>query len=234
MPDFQLLYRQLAELDLTPLLLAVLLGGMIGLERQIHGRPAGLRTHILVCLASTLLIFVSRSLPELESPTPGIRVVLDPTRLAAGIVTGVGFLGAATVIRSGDIVRGITTGACIWAVSGLGVVIGYEAYGFALAGTAAILLVLVTLNWAEGLIRPLIYRRVVVRGRTPRAPVLAERVRGALAKVDIGVKDVGGVAAGPDEPFELVFSIRCRNALQAPQVLETLGSLEGVSSVEWS
>ena len=120
-----------------PIVVAVLVGGAIGFEREMHGRPAGLRTHILVCLASTLLIFASRVLPP-ESLVEGsaARIVMDPNRLAAGIVTGIGFLGAATVIRAGDIVRGITTGATVWTVAGLGIVIGQGEYAIAAVGAA--------------------------------------------------------------------------------------------------
>src|SRR5262245_27821071 len=121
----------LARIELTPLVLAVVLGGLIGFEREIHGRPAGLRTHILVCLSSTVLIFASRQIPHIDfapSPSELPRIVMDPNRLAAGIVTGIGFIGAASVIRAGDIVRGITTGATVWSVAGLGIVIGQGEY----------------------------------------------------------------------------------------------------------
>src|SRR6185295_1203756 len=104
-----------------------------GFEREIHGRPAGLRTHMLVCLASALLIYASRRIPvELLAGTGITHLVMDPNRLAAGIVTGIGFLGASTVIRAGDIVRGITTGATVWAVAGLGIVVGQGEYVLAI------------------------------------------------------------------------------------------------------
>ncbi|MBK7874729.1 MAG: MgtC/SapB family protein [Planctomycetes bacterium] len=108
--------EQLSQLDPTPLLVSMVIGGVIGLEREWHGRPAGLRTHILVCMTSTLLIFASRELPtELVEGQEVAKLVMDPNRLGAGILTGIGFLGAASVIRAGDIVRGITTGATVWA-----------------------------------------------------------------------------------------------------------------------
>ena len=89
-----------ADFDFVPLLLAVLLGGLIGLERELHGRPAGLRTHALVCVCATMLIQVAQT-----SKVPAeASFVFDPNRMGAGIVTGVGFLGAATVLRSGDLV----------------------------------------------------------------------------------------------------------------------------------
>jgi putative Mg2+ transporter-C (MgtC) family protein len=141
--DLVHLVQPLSFVDVTPILLAVVLGGAVGFEREIHGRPAGLRTHMLVCLASALLIYASRRVPiELSDSNPALKVVMDPNRLAAGIVTGIGFLGASTVIRAGDIVRGITTGATVWYVAGLGVVIGQGEYVLAVASTLVVILVL--------------------------------------------------------------------------------------------
>ena len=138
MIDLETIQRQLLQLDFTPFALAILVGGAIGLERQFHGRPAGLRTNTLVCLSATILVYASQHLPPGLADDAGSsmlqRVVFDPNRLAAGIVTGIGFLGAAVVIRAGDLVRGITTGACVWSVAVLGIVIGQGHYGLALTG----------------------------------------------------------------------------------------------------
>src|SRR5229473_386268 len=96
------------------LVLALVAGGLIGLERSYHGRPAGFRTHTLVCLASTLLMLVA----VYESqwfPTSGVDTVrIDPTRMAQGIMTGMGFLGAGVIIKEGASVRGLTTAASLW------------------------------------------------------------------------------------------------------------------------
>jgi hypothetical protein len=100
------------ETHVAPLALAVLLGGAVGFEREWHGRPAGLRTHILVCLSATMLIVVSRIVAagQVDLGEEG-RLVFDPNRMGAGIVTGVGFLGAATVIyrRLSVVVQGLET-----------------------------------------------------------------------------------------------------------------------------
>ncbi len=233
--QFQLILEQIRTLDFTPLMLAVTLGGLIGLEREWHGRPAGLRTHILVCVASTSLILVSRFLQESAVSEPGAaRLVIDPTRLAAGIVTGIGFLGAASVIKSGDIVRGITTGACIWAVSALGVVIGNEAYGLAVVSTGIILFALVLLDRAESWIRPVVYRKLVIRCDSSKPTEVAGRVRAILKRYRIRTQDLHGGLGRGDESCELVFHIRCRNSIQAPMVLEELAAQEGVEHVLWA
>lgn len=235
MPHFQTVFEQLRDLDLTPLILAILVGGIVGFEREMHGRPAGLRTHILVCLASALLIFASHKIPrELVEQQEVLRVVMDPNRLGAGIMTGIGFLGAASVIRAGDIVRGVTTGATVWATAGLGVVIGQEEYGLALAGSLIVLLVLAGFDRISRHIAPVIYRRVIVRGVRSELPALARIVGDILKGHGIRVQDLSGTRGPDDEPFELVFHIRCRNAMQAPQMLELIADQKGVISVEWS
>ena len=164
-----------------PLLLAVVLGGLIGFEREIHGRPAGLRTHILVCLTSTLLILASKRIPEVLGDSETARIVFDPNRLAAGVMTGIGFLGAASVIRAGDSVRGITTGATVWAVAGLGVVIGQGEHALALVATLLAIVVLVGLNKLTSSISPVIYRRLIVRGQAGGLIEVSERVRKSLS-----------------------------------------------------
>lgn len=125
------------------LLTALLLGGLIGLERESHGRPAGFRTHILVSLGSALIMILSmyafRSLPETS---------YDPGRLAAQVVSGIGFLGAGTIMREGATIRGLTTAASLWAVAGIGMAAGAGAFFPAIA-TA--FLVVITLRYLSKL-----------------------------------------------------------------------------------
>ncbi|UCG77990.1 MAG: MgtC/SapB family protein, partial [Nitrospirota bacterium] len=101
---------------LIRLVLGTVLGSIVGFEREVHGRPAGFRTHLLVCLASVLIMIVSEEYYHLAVMNPDfIRV--DPARIAAGAITGVGFLGAGVIIKSGFNVQGLTTAACLWIVS---------------------------------------------------------------------------------------------------------------------
>lgn len=121
------------------LLMAALLGGLIGFERERHNkRIAGFRTHILVCVGSALIMLTSIYIFELYSN----KGPMDPARIAAGVVTGIGFLGAGTIIRSGDRVTGLTTAASLWAISGIGLAVGC---GFFSAGFMSTLIVLGTL-----------------------------------------------------------------------------------------
>ena len=120
------------------LILALLLGGLVGLEREAHGRAAGFRTHILVCLGSTLIMLTSLYIFECYKT----QVALDPSRIAAGVVTGVGFLGAGTIMRYGASVVGLTTAASLWVVAGIGLALGA---GFYIAAYTTALLSLICL-----------------------------------------------------------------------------------------
>nr|MBU1327864.1 MgtC/SapB family protein [Candidatus Omnitrophota bacterium] len=121
------------------LFLAAALGGIIGFEREKHSkRVAGFRTHILVSMGSSLIMLISMYIFEIYAG----KAPVDPARIAAGVVTGIGFLGAGTIIRSGESVKGLTTAASLWTVSGIGLAIGC---GFYIAGWATAIIALVTL-----------------------------------------------------------------------------------------
>jgi len=150
----------ITELEIAGrLLLGTLLGGGIGLERQVHGRPAGFRTHLLVCVASVLLMIVSQSL---GGGPGGEAYRFDPGRLAAGAITGVGFLGAGVILKSGLNVHGLTTAACLWIVSAIGLAVGSGLHLAALLGFAITLGSLWLLRYVEERIPRLAYKQVTV------------------------------------------------------------------------
>jgi len=125
------------------LALTCLAGGLIGLEREKHGRPAGLRTHLLVAIGACTMMIVSEAFFFKYNHLGAESAVrLDPSRTAAQIVTGIGFLGAGVIIKEGINVRGLTTAASLWAVAGLGMAFGM---GLAIPGAMATVLVLVSL-----------------------------------------------------------------------------------------
>ena len=123
---------------MTRLALAILLGGMIGWEREAVDKPAGLRTVTLVCVGSTLFVILSLDLMSSVGPSCG----WDPLRIVNALIQGIGFLGAGTVLRTGESVRGLTTAAALWAVTAVGVAIGLGMYSTAVMGTATVLIVL--------------------------------------------------------------------------------------------
>ncbi|MFH1856419.1 MAG: MgtC/SapB family protein [Candidatus Omnitrophota bacterium] len=127
------------------LLLAAVLGGVIGLERESHGRAAGLRTHILVCLGAALIMMTSVDLFSVYQNSTRI----DPFRIAAQVVSGIGFLGAGTIIRFKASVRGLTTAASLWVAAGIGLAVGSGFYVGALFATFLVLVSLFFLTRLE-------------------------------------------------------------------------------------
>lgn len=135
----------ISNLDLiVRLLLAGVLGGFVGYERERHNRPAGLRTHILVCLGSSLVMIVS-----VAGFGGGMGASGDQARIAAQVVSGIGFLGAGTIMRQGSAVRGLTTAASLWVVAAIGLATGIGLYTAAISTTVLVLLSLYLLSGVE-------------------------------------------------------------------------------------
>ena len=122
--------------DLVPMLVSAALGTALGWERQAGHKAAGLRTHTLVCIGTTLFVLTA------QHAAAGFSTGWDPTRIIHGIVTGVGFLGAGTILRHEGAVLGLTTAASIWTVAAIGAAVGVRAYPLAVIGTVLALLVL--------------------------------------------------------------------------------------------
>ncbi len=129
------------------LFLSLILGGLIGLERQIHRRTAGLRTHILVSLGSCLIMLTSLYIFDIYKN----QVPLDPARIAAGVITGIGFLGAGTIIRESEGIKGLTTAASLWVVAGIGLACGCGFYSAALFSSVLAFITLFFLRYPERL-----------------------------------------------------------------------------------
>lgn len=126
---------------------ALVAGGVIGFEREWRGRPAGLRTHIIVSLASALLMLASMSQSDWAfHALPEENIVTDPTRMAHGILTGIGFLCAGVIFRTGFTVHGLTTAASLWITSAIGILFGAGLYGLGVAATVTTASVLIVLR----------------------------------------------------------------------------------------
>lgn len=134
---------------LVHLLSAVVAGGLIGLERTFHGRPAGFRTHTLVCLTSSLLMSVTYYQTAWLPPVYADAMRTDPTRMAQGIMTGVGFIGAGIIHMDGVTVRGLTTAASIWLTAAVGILYGIGFFYPAIVSTILALGVLAVFRWFE-------------------------------------------------------------------------------------
>ncbi|WP_374471756.1 MgtC/SapB family protein [Phenylobacterium sp.] len=148
-----------------PVLGAAIAGAAIGLEREFRGRPAGLRTHILVCLASSLLMLAAVHQMRWLTDTPDEVVRIDPVRMAHGILTGIGFLCGGVIFRHGFSVHGLTTAASLWITSALGTLYGVGFYGLAIGGTVSTLAVLVLLRTVDDRIPTTTILDVAVRYR---------------------------------------------------------------------
>ncbi|WP_226636264.1 MgtC/SapB family protein [Brevundimonas poindexterae] len=173
-----------------PLLSALVAGALIGLEREWRGRAAGFRTHILVCLSSTLLMLASTSQGAwMFSVLPDQQVIADPTRMAHGVLTGIGFLCAGVIFRAGFSIHGLTTAASLWTVSALGILFGAGLFWLGWAGALATLAILAALKLIS---RKVPERTVVdVEVRWPgTAADTAQAVEEALTAGDAGLKRV--------------------------------------------
>jgi putative Mg2+ transporter-C (MgtC) family protein len=184
---------------LVKLLLAVLLGGIIGFEREIAGKPAGLRTNILICIGAALLMDLSTQIGLVDGKRIG-----DPARIAAQIVSGVGFLGAGTIMQAQGMVTGLTSAATIWVVAAIGMTVGA---GFYVEGIGAGLLVTFVLGGLGGL-EHWVRRARRIASATIRARVATEFTEVATALHTHGIKvDSHRIFDHPeDRTFELKLS----------------------------
>ena len=152
--------------------LATLLGGAIGLERELGGKPAGLRTNILICIGSVL--YTHLSLAMLTGSTGAIPVGTDTTRVAAQIVTGVGFIGAGTILHARGAVVGLTSAATIWVVAAIGIALGSGYYLEGVGTTLAVLAVLAGLGRAEKILQAHSMRSTITIHAHPGPTVLED------------------------------------------------------------
>jgi len=135
--------------DLFKLVLAMVLGGLVGLEREITNRPAGFRTHTLVCMGSTLVMVTSMHLFRVYKDV----VNLDPARLGAQVISGIGFLGAGTILKDKTRVRGLTTAASLWVVACIGLAIGSGLYEISVFAAVLAYITLILLKRMERLLK---------------------------------------------------------------------------------
>ena len=150
------------------LAVAALCGGLVGLEREVRGRQAGFRTNLLVCVGSALVMIVSNHVARVAWPTHGgedVAITIDPARIAYGVMSGIGFLGAGTIIQNRGSVRGLTTAAGLWCVAALGLAAGLGMYTLTFAATVMVLAALWFLEYFARLLPSVHYRDVCVRCR---------------------------------------------------------------------
>ena len=212
------------------LAVAAALTGAVGLEREFRERAAGLRTHMLVGVGSALFTIVSAYAwgDFIFDRTQG--TAFDPTRIAAQIVTGIGFLGAGVIIRQGLSIRGVTTAAGLWVAAAIGMAVGAGYWGAALIGTGVVLVGLGPLRMAEGWVvrrrREGGTREIDLRPEEPLAPVLSvlENRRARVSRIHLEEEETGR---------ELRLEVRMPPGVRGRDLVEELTRLDEVTGVRW-
>lgn len=217
---------------IVKLVLATFLGSLIGLEREYHGRPAGLRTHILVCIGAAVLTISGLSIAAVFSNGNGSSGE-EISRIIAGIVTGIGFLGAGAIIRTSDLIRGLTTAACIWFVAAIGIVIGIGQYLLAASSTGIALLVLILLPLIENRVSALKYRDVIIRGGSRDPLRLLDRCTAVFERSNIRIHDVDVEIDNNGSFVNLLYHLRIRKIENKNELLNSLSEIDGVTTVTW-
>lgn len=207
--------------------LSCLLGGLVGIERETLSRPAGFRTHVLVCMGSTLVMLCNLFLFYTFQPLTN----LDPARLGAQVISGIGFLGAGTIIKEGSSVKGLTTAAGLWAVAGIGITIGS---GFYLGAISATLLVLVTLITFSKFERRLIKRKhneTTVKLISIDKPGQIGKIGTRLGELNISILNISMIPI--DEVFiSIQIGLRTPKKVNKAAIVESLMKEDGITSVE--
>ncbi|MBA4373549.1 MAG: magnesium transporter MgtC [Thermodesulfovibrio sp.] len=212
------------------LLLGTLLGGIIGFERQTHGRPAGFRTQLLVCVACVLIMMISESYYSKDLANPNFTRI-DPTRLAAGAMTGVGFLGAGVILKTGVSIQGLTTAACIWIVSAIGLAIGAGQYVAGIAGFIITFFSLWVLRLFESRIPTMIYKYVTLvtdeRGDEQAIADLFKERGFKIIKMDYKIKV-------PEKEKTYVFTVTAKDGVRMRDIIDDVTGLAGSKKLEIS
>ncbi|HHT72558.1 MAG TPA: MgtC/SapB family protein [Firmicutes bacterium] len=202
------------------LILSLVLAGLIGLEREHTGRPAGFRTHILVGMGSTLIMIVSiYAFPRLGYSAN------DPGRIAAQVVSGIGFLGAGTIMREGANIRGLTTAASLWTVAGIGLTVGAGLYFAAIVTTVLVVATLVLLNKLEW--SYLMSKNEMLTVIVQDTPGQLAKVFAILAKHDVNVHHVQLTTEDEGEA-RLEMEIELAPRTRRVQIIDELVDMPGV------
>ncbi|MEW6108012.1 MAG: MgtC/SapB family protein [Nitrospirota bacterium] len=210
------------------LLIGTLLGGIIGFERQAHGRPAGLRTQLLVCVACVLLMIMSEHYYAQSTMNAGY-IRFDPTRIAAGAMTGVGFLGAGVILKTGFTIQGLTTAACIWIVAAIGLAIGAGQY---VAGTTGFIITFFSL-WVLRIFEERIPRQVYkyITFVTDESGD-EETIKSLFIKKGFEISKMEYEIEFPGKEKTFIFTIATKNRVEMKEIIESISGLGFVKRLE--
>ncbi len=218
---------------LGPLSLAALVGGAIGLEREMHGQAAGLRTNILVCVGSCLLMMLSLHMEALHRHLAVDQSVvrLDPGRIASYAIASMGFLGAGAIITGKGSVRGLTTAAGLWIVTALGLAIGAGYIIPALGSTGISLLALYGVRRLKGVFRRDEYSILTLRYEYPEKPL--EEVKKVLAEHRIAVLFVNFKTELPSGATTYRVRLQSKEGKPWGEIVKQLSQTRGLAEIGW-
>jgi putative Mg2+ transporter-C (MgtC) family protein len=208
------------------LLLACVLGGVIGYERESIDRPAGFRTHILVCVGAALVMVTSEFIFHRYKG----MVNIDPARLGAQVISGIGFLGAGTIIREGFNVKGLTTAASLWAVSCVGIAAGIGFYEGAVAATILIYLTLIFLKKLEEHFSKK-HNFSVIYVKSDNVPGQIGAVGCLLGKHNITIKNIEFISNDKDKSILIKFILRLPQDMEKGRIFSELQEIHGIQRV---
>lgn len=217
-----------SNLIFSRLFLALLAGGIIGIERAIHGREAGFRTHSLVCVSSSLLMLLMAYQWQLVPEQYLNTIRTDPTRMAQGIMTGIGFLGAGVIIKEGLTVRGLTTAASIWMTAAIGIVIGMGFYLPAIIATGITVVTLSMFRWIESMIPSMKYARLCVRFLRSNQNADEDSLRDLIAKHNIKSFEAGYRLDEKGTAFQYDMTLRTHDLKNFRHLAQSLLDMEDV------
>jgi putative Mg2+ transporter-C (MgtC) family protein len=206
---------------LEHLLIALVAGGLIGFERSFHARPAGFRTHTLVCIASSALMLVTLYGGQWFPAEFSGRVALDPTRMAQGIMTGIGFLGAGVIFKEGLTVRGLTTAASIWMTAAIGILAGIGFYFPLIVTTVLSLGTLSVFRWIENAVPSEFYAQLRIKFRHDN-PMPQEELVTFIASHGFSIANLSYHYSLSEGIFEYRAIIRTRERRQVQLLSEAL------------
>jgi putative Mg2+ transporter-C (MgtC) family protein len=210
------------------LILAAVLSGIIGFEREFHGRAAGFRTHILLCVGTTLIMITSVHIFDVYSG----RTPIDPARLAAGVVTGIGFLGAGTIMRYKASVRGLTTAASLWVVTGVGLAVGSGLYFGSIATTALAVVTLMLFGRLEhSMIRKDWYKTIIIESKDGLEQL--KHIRGILGEYGADITDFEVERSEDGSNMILKIGLKLASSHHTAVMIQDVSRLEGVKNAKW-
>lgn len=226
---------ELGDFDQTavwvPMAASVATGAIIGFERELQAKAAGLRTHTLVCFSSAILMMGASHQPSWEfGVVPGANIVADPTRMAHGILTGIGFLCAGVIFRQGPSVHGLTTAASLWMCAALGTLYGVGLFWLAVAGSVATLVVLVLFRVMYLLVpdRVEVLLRVAHGAGATRGDILAALDRRGVKHGAPAWQHVLGGPGRPAERTDMALTVWLRDGAAGDDLARDLARLPGV------